>query len=358
MKILITGMNSAQCIENFWLRQDLKVVNTQYSLVHALRDMGHTVEHRHVKVGESLKSYDRVIAFVHAPGGFSRYLYNGLWAIHERPDCILSIDDWQADSIWYSLHRLFKDPLCRPYLKDCHEDIPADIQKYEPQLLDAARRVLAMQNKMLIAAFHGGDITKMLWPKYEYPKNLFYTYHLQPYHLNRRPENNFTGDDEGVFLDSMTIDPKNKKREWVFTSLMQGRTRKYLESMNLGKGWKVNIFGGLRGQFKSTRLKEPEMCNAYQQNWGCLVPKYFHSGSGFWRPRVFQVADANSILMVDDSEGRLYSEAHVGVKPSDVEQMDLTQLIDLAKRQKEGLYDSQPLDKAVTRKQLEAVLDK
>ena len=33
MKILITGMNSAQCIENFWKRQDLEVVNTQYAQI-------------------------------------------------------------------------------------------------------------------------------------------------------------------------------------------------------------------------------------------------------------------------------------------------------------------------------------
>ena len=115
MKILLTGMNSAQCIENFWKRQDLEVVNTQYALVQALRDMGHEVHHTHAVIGESLKQYDRVIAFIHNPAGFSRYLYNGLWAISQRPDCILAIDDWQADSIWDGITGLEKETMFRPY---------------------------------------------------------------------------------------------------------------------------------------------------------------------------------------------------------------------------------------------------
>jgi len=354
MKILVTGMNSAQCIENFWLRQDLEVVNTQYALIHALRDMGHTVHHTHAVIGESLDSYDKVIAFIHNPAGFARYLYNGLWAISQRPDCILAIDDWQADSIWDAVSALDKDNLFRPYLRDMQEIVPNDVEKYLPQFLEALETIKAMKNKMLIAGFLGGDISMML-P--QYPKELFHTWLLNPYHLNRRPENNFTGDDSAVFLDSMLIDAKDKKREWVFTSLMQGKTRKYLDSLNLGSGWKVNIYGGLRGQFKTPRLIEADMCNAYQQHWAALVPKYYHSGSGFWRPRVFQVADANSILVVDSSEGKLYSEAHTGINTKDIEAMDLGQLIDLAKRQKESLYDNQPLDKKITRKQLTAALE-
>ena len=355
MKILITGMNAAQCIENYWTRQDLKVVNTQYALVKALRDLGHEVTQRHAVIGETLQEYDKVIAFIHSPAGFCGYLYNGLWAIHARPDCILAIDDWQADSIWEGVTGLTEDSIFREYfIRNGKDNCPENLQDYKEQLLNGVEIVKAKQNRMLIAAFQGGDISLMI-P--EYPKHLFRTWLLNPYHLNRRPENNFTGDDDLFIMDDMTVDPKDKKREWIFTSLVQGKTRKYLKTLNIGDNWNVNIYGGLRGQFKTPRLIEPEMCNVYQENWGVLVPKYYHSGSGFWRPRVFQVADANSILVVDDSEGKLYSEAHRGLKPADVEAMDLTQLIDLAKRQKEGLYDSQPLDKSITRKQLTDVLE-
>lgn len=354
MKILITGMNNLQCTENYYLRQELNVVPTQYALLAALRDMGHVVDQRPVTIGEDLKEYDKVIAFIHNPSGFAGYVYNGLWVIQARPDCILSIDDWQADSIFDGVIQLTPETLFRPYIKEHHINIPDNIEAYSSQLLEGIEIVKRMQNKMLIAGFLGGDISLML-P--QYPKHLFRTYHLNPYHLNRRPENNFTGFDDEYYMDDMLISPEKKKMEWAFVSLMQSKTRKYLKSLDMSGKWEINYFGAARGEFKSTRLKEPEMCGAYQKYWGCLVPKYYHAGSGFWRPRVFQVADANSILMTHPDEGKLYSNAHIKYNVKDVEQMDLTQLVALAKEQKEGLYSSQPLDKGITRKQLKEALE-
>ena len=52
MKILITGMNKNQCTENFYLRQQLSVVPSHYSLMRCLKDMGREVEQRLVKIGE------------------------------------------------------------------------------------------------------------------------------------------------------------------------------------------------------------------------------------------------------------------------------------------------------------------
>ena len=43
MKILVTGMNKNQVTENFYLKQQLRVVPSHYSLLRCLRDMGHTV---------------------------------------------------------------------------------------------------------------------------------------------------------------------------------------------------------------------------------------------------------------------------------------------------------------------------
>ena len=58
MKIIITGMNKNQCVEDFYLRQQLKVVPSHYSLIRCLRDMGHEVEQRVVEIGEDLSQYD------------------------------------------------------------------------------------------------------------------------------------------------------------------------------------------------------------------------------------------------------------------------------------------------------------
>ena len=45
-KILITGMNKNQCTEDFYLRQQLQVVPSHYSLLRCLRDMNYEVEQR------------------------------------------------------------------------------------------------------------------------------------------------------------------------------------------------------------------------------------------------------------------------------------------------------------------------
>ena len=101
---------------------------------------------------------------------------------------------------------------------------------------------------------------------------------------------------------------------------------------------------------------EADMCRVYNRMWGCLMPGYFHSGSGWWRARPLQVADAGSILVCDDKEGKIYGDAYVGVRARDIEQMDLTQLTDLAKRQRECLYDNHPLDKWITQNEIKMVL--
>ena len=87
------------------------------------------------------------------------------------------------------------------------------------------------------------------------------------------------------------------------------------------------------------------------------MPGYFHAGSGWWRARPLQVADAESILLCDDKEAAVYGEAYVGLKAGDVEKMDTDQLSALAKAQRECLYDNHPLDKEVTKKELSMILE-
>jgi hypothetical protein len=58
----------------------------------------------------------------------------------------------------------------------------------------------------------------------------------------------------------------------------------------------------------------------------------------------------------DDKEGRIYGDAYVGVRARDVEQMDLTQLTDLAKRQRDCIYDTHPLDKKITQHEIQMIL--
>jgi len=71
------------------------------------------------------------------------------------------------------------------------------------------------------------------------------------------------------------------------------------------------------------------------------------------------VADAGSILVGEKPELMVYygDEFLSSLRAVDVEAMDDAQLADVAKRQREALYDRHPLDRAVTREEFRRVLD-
>lgn len=338
MKILITGMNKQQCTENFYKTSQLKVMPSHLSLIACLRDMGHKVEQRIVTIGEDLSEYDRIICYIHNPSGFAGFVYNGLWLINEYPECILAFDDWQTDSIYKGLTAL-EDPekLFRPYVKDGHKHVPNNIEDYQKQLLNGIEIVKSKKNKMLISAFAGGNLSLLI----DYPKELMFSFNPNPYHINL--SSNFNS----LF--------EEKQKVFNFAGLIQDKTKKWLKAQNIGD-WPLKKYGSRKdGQ---DRVIEPEMVNIYGQQWGILMPGYFHAGSGWWRARPLQVADSGSILIGDWKEMVLYYDDDdlASLKASDVIMMSDKQLEDVAAAQKEAIYTTHPLDKSVTQEELGRVL--
>ena len=267
MKILITGMNKQQCTENFYRTSQLKVMPSHVSLVACLRDMGHDVEQRVVTIGEDLSWYDKVIVYIHNPSGFAGFVYNALWVINSRDDAILAFDDWQTDSIYKGLIAL-KDPekLFRKYVLDGHQHIPDNISDYEISLINGLEKVESKTNKMLISAFAGGKLNLLI----DYPEELMYGYNPNPYHINL--QSNFNS----LFSE--------KQKVFNYAGLIQDKTKKWIKDQNIGN-WELKKYGSRKdGQ---DRVIEPEMVNIYGQQWGILMPGYFHAGSGWWRARPF-----------------------------------------------------------------------
>ena len=340
MKILITGMNKQQCTENFYKTSQLKVMPSHLSLIACLRDMGHTVEQRVVTIGENLDSYDKVIVYIHNPSGFAGFVYNGLYTIStvSPSKLVLAFDDWQTDSIYKGLTAL-RDPekMFRKYVKDGHQHIPDDIESWEGILMNGLDLVESKSNPMLISAFAGGDLSLLI----DYPKELMFSFNPNPYHINLA--SNFNP----LF--------EEKQRVFNFAGLIQDKTKKWLKAQNIGD-WPLKKYGSRKdGQ---DRVIEPEMVNIYGQQWGILMPGYFHAGSGWWRARPLQVADSGSILIGDPTEMMLYynDEYLAGIKASDITQMSDSQLEDLAAAQKEAIYTTHPLDKGVQQDELRRIL--
>lgn len=359
-KILITGFNAEQVQRDYFLKKQLKILNSHYSLIRCLEDMGYIVEQRAVEHGEDISHYDDVIVYLHSIQAFCQRLFSGLYTIAARSDCILAFDDWQIDQVFDSFkgyenslinhpERAFKQYFFDLYAgKESQEFIKSHRQTY----LDAVQIVNSKKNRLLICAFAGGntDLFGLNW------NGSVFTYNPNPYNLNRRPENNF-GEVNKVtsFFTSLNKTPfENKEKSWVFSSLIQMKTQKWLKLQN--PTWQVKQYGAKRGIYKSERVTEPEMCKIYDKNWGCLLPTYYHEGSGWWRSRIQQVADVESILLCSDKEGAIYGEAYVGNTIEKIENSSFEELKSLAIRQRECLYDNHPLNKETQKQELLRVL--
>jgi hypothetical protein len=341
MRILITGCNKAQCTYDFYLQQQLQVAMCQYSLPRVLRDMGHDVDMRPVVVGESLQEYDEVFVFLHNPSGFAGYVYNALWAISQKPNCIFAFDDWQTDSIFSGITAL-DDPskLFRSFVVDSHKHIPENIQSYQGEFISAIERIKSKTNRMLVPAFSGGDLTLLL----DWPKELFFAYNPNPYHLNRQP--------------ATSLFPEPKQRVFNFAGLVQDKTKKWLAKQGVeSTDWPLKQYGSRKdGQ---DRVVESEMMNVYASQWGILMPGYFHAGSGWWRARPLQIADVESILIGEPKEMMLYyrDESLANIRASDIATLSDSKLTEIAIAQREAIYRNHPLNKEVTRQELNAVLN-
>ena len=190
---------------------------------------------------------------------------------------------------------------------------------------------------MLISAFAGGNLNLLI----DYPKELMFSFNPNPYHINL----------------SSNFNPlfEEKQKVFNFAGLIQDKTKKWLKAQNIGD-WPLKKYGSRKdGQ---DRVIEPEMVNIYGQQWGILMPGYFHAGSGWWRARPLQVADSGSILIGDWKEMVLYydDDELASLKASDIIKMSDKQLEDVAEAQKRAIYTTHPLDKSVTQEELGRVL--
>lgn len=101
------------------------------------------------------------------------------------------------------------------------------------------------------------------------------------------------------------------------------------------------------------------MVKVMTREWGCLMPKIEHAGSGWWRARPLQCADAGSVLIGDDKElAVLYGWDYPfhGLTAREVSTMSEEELEEVAGVQRDLLYKNHPLDKCVQQKELAAVL--
>ena len=381
-KILITGFNKNQCTRKFYLNQQLKVVPSHYSLYNCLVDMGYDVEQRIVQIGEDLSKYDEVIVFIAGPRQLvATTVYNGLWAISQRPDCILAFDDWQVPDLYKGVEKCAdKNELFAQFILDVNKKTLEDVEPYADQFLAAINTITSKKNRMLVSAFstkHLNDEENfgphLLFGKIDYPRDRLFVYSPNPYHRNRKPGDlGHEGAEDPTFKKnplafSEEVKEVVRERRFNFASLVQSKTQKWLKKQgytgnpkNDEEGtisdWAVDLYGSKAETQK--RLTEDQMCSIFQRDWGCLMPGYEHAGSGWWRARPLQAADAGCVLIGEPKEMMVYynDEQLANLTAKDIVNLSDDDLRMIANMQREALYKWHPLDKEVQQQEIGAAL--
>lgn len=338
-KMLVTGFTRAACTENFHQKSQINLCTAHYSFVECLRDMGWQVEQRPVTAGEDLSGYDKVVVFIMHISPFNSYMYGALWAISQRPDAYLAIEDWQSPKNINTWNRDI-DKIVDSVTNDYYINNVVAEKELRPEwksaFKDAFSIIAAGDRPITLPAHLGGDY-KMLFPDWKEDK--VHSWFAPAYTLHRQPN---------------VLFPEPKKRIFNFAGLIQSETENWFNKITKDATWQIMQYGSKSK--KQTRLTEEEMVTVFNVQWGILMAGYWHAGSGWWRARPQQVADIGSILICEDKEGAVFGEPYVGLTCAKLEGMTEEQLERLAADQKEAYYTSQPMDKSITRRQIEEYL--
>ena len=89
------------------------------------------------------------------------------------------------------------------------------------------------------------------------------------------------------------------------------------------------------------------------------MPGYAHAGSGWWRARPLQVADAGAILIGERKELEVYygkDFPYLDLRAADIVNATDEELQAIAESQREAIYRIHPLDKKIQQAEIAAVL--
>lgn len=328
MKILVTGITTLHCEEDYYLRQQLKVVPSEQALVRLLREMGHFVEQRAVKWGEDLDGYDRIITYLCGTDSFvCGHTSGALWTL-KRKDTLIAFDDYQVD-------RTVQDGTFKPDAKWKDAFVNQMEGATNRDELDELHFDWCKDRQVLIPAFSNGNLD-LLFAK------------TRKKHGDWLATQNITlhGYDPNPFLEgrvprgrAAALAAVSRRKQWVVAGLSK-------QNRGAMKKWKPTFpvieLGG-RGE-NGIRMPEPEAVEWFGESWLHCMPGYSHAGSGWWRSRPSQLAGHGVVCYCDPKEGAIYGDSWVIQDPLSLEAMSEAELESLGAAQAKEFFERHPID--------------
>jgi len=332
MKILVTGINRLQFEENYYLKQQLRVIPSENALVTGLRELGHDVTMKQIKWGEDISNWDRIIAYAAPTDSFIPIATDGfLWCL-TRNDTLIAIDDWQCG-------RVLSDCL-KPDAK-WKESFVAQMNGLEDKgAADILHSQWCCGRKILFPAYEGGDLSLLMKEgmtkieKAELDCDLMelFSYDPNPLLSLRRPVTTL----------------EEKERVWVVAGLTDANRKSWKKL----KPTLPVVEVGKRGE-GGVRMPEDEIVDWYAKHWFHWMPPYKHAGSGWWRARPQQLSDGLVITVCHPDEGEIFGPSWVIDDPLSLETMSDSQLHNLAVRQRLEFVERHPVDETGKARSLE-----
>ena len=324
MKILITGQTSLDCFENYYLKQQLRVIPGVVALVNGLRELGHEVEQRPVTWGENLSQYDKIVTFLSPTDTFcAGYTDGALWTL-TRDDTLCAISDWQTD-------RTYLDPMKKEAKwKDAFVSQLNGVT--DRDAVDELHDQWLCGRKILLTAFEGGDLSLVFSKasvKTAAANRICEGYQLFGYDPNpllplRRPKTTFD----------------NKERRWIIAGLSEANRKSWKKL----KPTLPVIEVGKRGP-GGCRMPEDEIVDFFAQSWYHWLPGYSHAGSGWWRAKFQQLSDCLVVsVCANPKEGAIFGPSWVIENPLELETMSDSELHNLSVRQRLEFVERHPTD--------------
>jgi len=296
MRILITGF-SARSSNSQRLQKQYLCPEPLFQKL--LEELGHTVEHRAVVIGEDLSGFDRAFLFVnYIKSTASKYAAETAYAFQEVPSYPVFCD-WSGQLI-SETRNAFEN-------WERHSRFAEWAWKYTPYHIELVRSMTeAFLNEPLTCV---GLVYP--WGNHQLlgDKN-FRIHSIDPSCLVEFPP-------------IVQHDPAERSREWIYAVL-----QKHAWVERLGLTWPIVRYG-LKGQI---HLSEPELMQEYARAWGSLTLPCKTAGSGWWRPRFNHAAHAGSVMVCDPRDSK-YMGAAYQISHRDVEKMSTQELAELADQQ-------------------------
>jgi hypothetical protein len=282
--------------------------SSRWTVKNALQEHGWTVDHRAVRPGEDLDDYELIIVDANDPRGPKTQNHLGaMWATVQDwnggPPVVINWDHWDIKRIWRGM---IGEDYFNPSGPRDHASVPQEYLEtfdYQTDLWAEGD-----WHPCMVCAFPWADAAKIA-----VKTNLEFDLLFDPSH------------DQPLKKELAMV---KRRRVWVCGALTNHSD--WVDSLELS--WPVEYFGAA----STTRLTRDDLLARYGDSWGVLSPKYYHTGSGYWRARIVHSAHMGCVLLCDPSEMPHWS---YGVSPADIEELSDGDLQDLGRYQTEWLSE-------------------